>query len=161
MAKRLTKEELEYYYNLIAMHGVDKEGIRLVNTDLLEREDMADTPENRELIRNRYARAHPNYKKLSDERSKMYENALERRYRHYLLQRTHRNNRHELLLDEVLDKFDSATIYDKIVALEGLDYVTAIAKIIEILTRFYPDAASIHAVYDTMLRRSIAEQPDV
>ena len=161
MAKRLTKEELEYYYDLIAKHGSDKAGMRHVNTELLEREGMADTPENRKSLLDRYSKAHPNYNKLSDDRSKIYQNVLERKYRHYLLSRSQRNNRHELLLDEVLDKLDSGVIYDKITALEGLDYVTAIAKIVEILTRFYPDAASIHAVYDTMLRRSIAEQHDV
>ena len=52
----LTEEEFKYYYNLIAMYGMDKVGMRIVNTELLEREEMADTPENRKILQSRYGK---------------------------------------------------------------------------------------------------------
>lgn len=58
---------------------------------------------------------------LKSERREMYIRALERKYRHYLLSRTRRNNRHEQTLDDVLDNLDSADIYNKITALDGFE----------------------------------------
>ena len=149
--KNLTETELEIYYDLIAMYGEDKAAMRHVNTALLEKYELKDTPENRKSIKSKYERAHPRYPKLQKKRRDMYLRALEQKYRQHLLGQSQRDVRRSLLLQSFFDKTDPVVFFQKITTLEGLEYVTAVCKLNDSIASARADTASLIALYDNLL----------
>ncbi len=102
----IQKHHYHIYIKLCAKYGIDKRGMRRVNTEMLKILGMTVTPENRVWCRNKFRSANPTSPRFKQEYKPYYKNEIVTESSIYLSSAKSALVNDEALLDDFLEEYE-------------------------------------------------------